>query len=192
MSPGLGCGATFVVTLPLQEQGLEHDVNSSGMWRRLDPDRMSTPRLDGKRILAVEDQRDMLESLRHMLEEQGATVTAVDSGAAALEALRADAGRFDVMVSDIGMPGMDGYELIRRVRGELGLSADKLGAIAVTAYARDEDRTRALVAGYQAHIVKPYQIGQLVAVIKDMLVARDVAGVSAATERAGKRTPIAI
>ena len=192
MSAGLGHGATFVVTLPLQEQGLEHDVNSSGMWRRLDPDRMSTPRLDGKCILAVEDQRDMLESLRHMLEEQGASVTAVESGAAAIEALRADAGRFDVMISDIGMPGMDGYELIRRVRGELGLSADKLGAVAITAYARDEDRKRALAAGYQAHIVKPYQIGQLVAVIKDMLVARDVAGVSSATERAGKRAPIAI
>jgi CheY-like chemotaxis protein len=189
-SRGRGQGATFVVTLPLQEQKLEHDINSSGTWRVLDPDRMSPQRLECTRVLAVEDQPDMLESLRHMLEERGACVTAVGSGTAALELLRADASKFDFMVSDIGMPGMDGYELIRRVRGEIGLGPDRLGAVAITAYARDEDRARALLAGYQAHLVKPYQVGQLVEIIGDLLVRQKAAGGTAG--RVGARTSVAI
>jgi signal transduction histidine kinase/ActR/RegA family two-component response regulator len=175
-SRGRGQGATFVVTLPLQEHKLEHDINSSGTWRMLDPDRTSPQRLEGTRVLAVEDQPDMLESLRHMLEERGACVTAAVSGTAALELLRANAGKFDFMVSDIGMPGMDGYELIRRVRGELGLDPDRLGAVAITAYARDEDRARALLAGYQAHLVKPYQVGQLVEIIGELLARQNPGG----------------
>ena len=191
LSPGRGLGATFVVTLPLQEQALEHDIDASGTWRRLDPDRMSSQRLEGRRILAVEDQRDMLESLRHMLEEQGAKVTAVESGTAALAALQAGGEPFDLLVSDIGMPGMDGYELIRRVRGELGLGPDKLVAVAITAYARDEDRARALLAGYQAHLVKPYQIGQLVLIVDELLGARRASEVLAAAGPAGRRTQVA-
>jgi PAS domain S-box-containing protein len=189
-SRGRGRGATFVVTLPLQEQKFEHDINSSGAWRVLDPDRVSPQRLEGTRILAVEDQPDMLESLRHMLEERGACVTAVGSGEAALELLRAGAAKFDFMASDIGMPGMDGYDLIRRVRGELGLGADRLGAIAITAYARDEDRTRALLAGYQAHLVKPYQVGQLVEIIGELLARQKTA--AGPPGRAGARTSVAI
>lgn len=188
-SRGRGQGATFVVTLPLQEQKREHDINSSGTWRVLDPDRMSPQRLEGTRVLAVEDQPDMLESLRHMLEERGACVTGVGSGTAALELLRADATKFDFVVSDIGMPGMDGYELIRRVRGELGLGPDRLGAVAITAYARDEDRARALLAGYQAHLVKPYQVGQLVEIIGDLLARQKTAG--GTSGRAGARTSVA-
>lgn len=191
-SPGRGMGATFVVTLPLQEQALGHDIDASGTWRRLDPDRMSSQRLDGKRVLAVEDQHDMLESLRHMLEEQGAKVTAVESGTAALAALQAGGDPFDLLVSDIGMPGMDGYELIRRVRGELGMAPDRLVAVALTAYARDEDRARALLAGYQAHLVKPYQIGQLVHIVNDLLSARIATDVPAAAGQAGGRTQVAI
>jgi CheY-like chemotaxis protein len=69
------------------------------------------------------------------------------------------------------MPQMDGYELIRRVRGELGIGAQLLPAVALTAYARDEDRERALRAGFQAHVTKPYQVGQLVAVLNQVLAA---------------------
>jgi CheY-like chemotaxis protein/two-component sensor histidine kinase len=167
-SGGLGQGATFIVTLPLQANDLLRDIDSTGAWRRLDPDRLLSQRLDGKRVLAVEDQRDMLESLRHMLEDRGARVTAVETADAALDLLRAAPQDFDVLVSDIGMPHIDGYEFIRRVRGELGLGPRRLAAVAVTAYARDEDRARALLAGYQAHIVKPYQVGQLVATINDL------------------------
>lgn len=189
LSRGRGHGATFVVSLPLQEPLLAHDVNSSGAWRVLDPDRISPQRLDGARILAVEDQADMLESLRQMLEERGAIITAVASGAQALDLLRQDAGRFDFLVSDIGMPSMDGYELIRRVRGELGLGAGQLGAVALTAYAREEDRARALLAGYQAHLVKPYQVGQLVAILRELQGQQSAA---ADSNRTATRTPVAI
>jgi PAS domain S-box-containing protein len=146
-SRGIGHGARFVVSLPLLEPHLAEDVDSSGAWRRLDPDPPPALRLGGVRVRAVEDQPDMLESLRQQLEEQGASVATADSGAAALELLRADPGRFDALVSDIGMPQMDGYELVRRVRGELGLGPQRLVAVAITAYARDEDRARALLAG---------------------------------------------
>ena len=168
-SGGLGQGATFTVTLPLHAHEPAQDIDTTGAWRRIDPDRQLSQRLDGKRVLVVEDQRDMLESLRHMLEDQGAHVTAVASGAAALDLLRAAPQEFDVLVSDIGMPHMDGYEFIRRVRGELNLGPQRLAAVAITAYARDEDRARALLAGYQAHIVKPYQVGQLLAMINELL-----------------------
>ena len=81
-----------------------------------------------------------------------------------------------MLVSDIGMPHMDGYELIRRVRHELRLPASRLPAVAITAYARDEDRDRALQAGFQAHLVKPYQVTQLISILRNLPrapVARD-------------------
>jgi PAS domain S-box-containing protein len=167
-SPGPGFGATFTVRLQLHESQMPQDPDSSGAWRRLDPDRVLVARLAGRRILAVEDQPDMLESMRRMLEDQGAIVTAVSSGREAFELLRARATDFDVLVSDIGMPQMDGYELIRRVRGELALTPGRLVAIAVTAYARDEDRIRAIQAGFQAHLAKPYQVGQVVSVLAQL------------------------
>jgi CheY-like chemotaxis protein len=92
----------------------------------------------------------------------------VASGVDALEALRRRPQDFDALVSDIGMPNLDGYELIRRVRAELGLPPERLPGVALTAYAREEDRARALEAGFQAHITKPYQIGQLVATLQHL------------------------
>jgi PAS domain S-box-containing protein len=168
-SAGPGHGSTFTVTLPLHESAFATlDPESSGTWRRLDPDRVLNLRLEGRRVLAVEDQVDMLESLRRMLEEHGAIVTPVTSGDAALEILRDQAGDFDVLISDLGMPRMDGYELIRRVRNELGLDPQRLPAVALTAYAREEDRNRALQAGFQGHLSKPYHVGQLVAVLNQL------------------------
>jgi PAS domain S-box-containing protein len=176
-SDGPGRGSTFKVTLPLHESALATlDTESTGSWRRLDPDRLLNARLEGLRVLAVEDQAEMLESLRQMLEEQGACVTTAASGVEALEALRTHPGDFDAMVSDIGMPTIDGYELIRRVRNELGLGTDRLPAVALTAYARDEDRERALQFGFQAHLSKPYQVGQLVAIVNQLVAAQRVQG----------------
>ena len=176
-SDGQGRGSTFTVTLPLHESAFATvDTESTGSWRRLDPDRLLNDRLEGLRVLAVEDQGEMLESLRQMLEEQGASVTAVASGLEALEALRTHPQDFDAIVSDIGMPTMDGYELIRRVRNELGLGTDRLLAVALTAYSRDEDRARALQFGFQAHLTKPYQVGQLVAILNQLLGAQRLAG----------------
>jgi PAS domain S-box-containing protein len=176
-SDGAGQGSLFKVTLPLHESSLVAvDVEATGTWRRLDPDRLLNVRLEGLRVLAVEDQAEMLESLRQMLEDQGASVATVTSGLDALQALRTRPQEFDAMVSDIGMPTMDGYELIRRVRSELGLGPDRLLAVALTAYTRDEDRTRALQSGFQAHLAKPYQIGQLVAILHELQAAQRPAG----------------
>ncbi len=187
-SAGRGRGSKFTVTLPLHESAFVMiDSDSSGTWRRLDPDRSLTARLDGWRVLAVEDQVDMLESLRRMLEDQGARVTAVGSGLEAYDLLRSRAQDFDAVVSDIGMPQMDGYELIRRIRGELALSPARLPAIALTAYVRDEDRARALQSGFQAHLAKPYQVGQLVALLNQIQSAQrtDARESAAARESAG-------
>jgi PAS domain S-box-containing protein len=172
-SDGPGRGSTFKVTLPLHESAFATvDTETTGSWRRLDPDRLLNARLEGLRVLAVDDQAEMLESLRQMLEEQGARVTTASSGLEALEALRTRPGDFDAVVSDIGMPTVDGYELIRRVRNELKLGTDRLLAVALTAYTRDEDRARALQSGFQAHLTKPYQVGQLVAILNQLLLAQ--------------------
>jgi len=184
ISDGPGRGSTFRVTLPLHESAFATvDPETTGTWRRLDPDRLLNARLEGLRVLAVEDQAEMRESLRQMLEEQGAFVTTAASGLDALEALRTRPDDFDAMVSDIGMPTMDGYELIRRVRNELGLGTDRLLAVALTAYARDEDRARALQFGFQAHLTKPYQVGQLVAILNQLLAAQRVEGPRDAVSR---------
>ena len=184
ISDGPGRGSTFRVTLPLHESAFATvDPETTGTWRRLDPDRLLNARLEGLRVLAVEDQAEMRESLRQMLEEQGAFVTTAASGLEALEALRTRPDDFDAMVSDIGMPTMDGYELIRRVRNELGLGTDRLLAVALTAYARDEDRARALQFGFQAHLTKPYQVGQLVVILNQLLAAQRVEGPRDAVSR---------
>jgi signal transduction histidine kinase/ActR/RegA family two-component response regulator len=170
-SEGAGRGASFRLELPVHARSMEMDVDSTGTWRRLDPDVDLNSRLEGLRVLAVEDQPDMLESLRRMLEDQGAVVVPVTSGRMALDLLRDRPQDFDVLVSDIGMPQMDGYELIRKVRGELGLAPTQIPAVAITAYARDEDRARALRAGFQAHLIKPYQVAQLIKLLHGLRMA---------------------
>jgi PAS domain S-box-containing protein len=172
-SEGAGRGASFRLELPVHARSMDvdMDVDATGTWRRLDPEVDLNSRLEGLRVLAVEDQPDMLESLRRMLEDQGASVIPVTSGRTAFELLRDRPHDFDVLVSDIGMPQMDGYELIRKVRGELGLAASQMPAVAITAYARDEDRARALRAGFQAHLIKPYQVAQLIKILHGLRAA---------------------
>jgi CheY-like chemotaxis protein len=151
-----------------------------------DHDVFEGEQLEGVRVLAVEDQRDMLEFLRRMLEEQGAKVVTADSGQAALDVLQAtDTGPVDVLVCDIGMPEMDGYRLLQAVRRELDLAPDALPAVAVTAFARKEDRERSLCAGFQAHVTKPYEVQQLVAILRD-LTSRSS---SARVRRNGRHLP---
>ncbi len=118
-------------------------------------------------LLAVEDQPDMLEYLRRLLEEQGAEVVMAGSATDAL-AMLDERGheRFDAMLTDIGMPGMDGYGLIRTIRENMGLDATMLPAIAVTALARADDRNRALASGFQEHLAKPHSVAQLVTAVR--------------------------
>jgi CheY-like chemotaxis protein len=109
----------------------------------------------------VEDEPDAKELVRRLLEEQGASVVTAASAREALDMLAERTP--DVMVSDIGMPGMDGYDLIRLVRS--CSPARGMPAVALTAYARPEDQARALRAGYQAHLCKPVEPKALLAAV---------------------------
>jgi CheY-like chemotaxis protein len=118
--------------------------------------------LAGLRVLAVDDDPDSLELMAELFSMRGAEVRTVTSAAAALTVL--EAFEPDVLVSDISMPGRDGYDLIRDVRN-LGRSAEDLPAVAVTALASPEDRRRALAAGYQVHMPKPVDPNELTALL---------------------------
>jgi len=166
-SDGPGCGSTFTADFP---QTPPAAASSPRRTSERDHQQASAGTLKGIRILAVEDQPEMREYLKRTLEEQEAEVTATTTAIRALERLRevtADVP-YDVLVSDIGLPGMDGYEFMRIVREELGLLADRLPAIAVTAYARQEDREHALEAGYQVHLAKPYSAPALIALVQQL------------------------
>ncbi len=116
-------------------------------------------------ILAVDDDVTTLELIEMVFEAHGARVTSVTTAEEALATLRTTPldESYELLLSDIGLPGMDGYELVQRVRGELQIMAQRMPAIAVTAYARAEDREMALQSGFQAHLPKPYDAEQLVA-----------------------------
>ncbi len=160
-SPGKGEGATFTVSLPLVQpqppaQGLPVvAAEPAGRRSREAP-------LAGLRVLAVEDDEATLDALTELLSLQGAEMAAAASVNQAL-GLLADFAP-DVLVSDIGMPERDGYDLIREIRA-LGHDAEDLPAVAVTAFASPEDRRRALAAGFQVHLAKPVDPHELTDVI---------------------------
>ncbi|MDR6673244.1 ATP-binding protein [Xanthomonas sp. 1678] len=166
-SEGRGCGSVFTVRLPLHRNAPGkrplREVRAFAMAEQV----VEAYALKGMRLLAVEDQPDMLDYLRRLLEEQGAEVVTAGSASEALAVLD-DGGhdRIDVMVTDIGMPGMDGYGLIRTIRDNMGLEAAELPAVAVTALARADDRKRALQSGFQEHLAKPYSVAQLVSAVR--------------------------
>ena len=165
-SAGRGCGATFRVRLP--ERPAQSQRPRRELRRHLGHEMVvEAQALAGLRLLAVEDQPDMLEYLRRLLEEQGAEVVMAGSATDAL-ALLDEGGheRFDVLLTDIGMPGMDGYGLIRTLRENMGLDAGAMPAIAVTALARADDRNRAMASGFQEHLAKPYSVAQLVSAVR--------------------------
>ncbi|MCW1982946.1 PAS domain S-box-containing protein [Xanthomonas arboricola] len=166
-SGGRGKGATFTVRLP-EHQPDQAKRPRRELRRRLMSEQIVEARaLNGLRLLAVEDQPDMLDYLRRLLEEQGAEVVTAGSATDALALIdHRGYARFDLMLTDIGMPGMDGYGLIRTVRENMGLDATALPAVAVTALARDDDRQRALASGFQEHLAKPYSVAQLVTAVR--------------------------
>jgi CheY-like chemotaxis protein len=122
-----------------------------------------TDSLAGLTVVVVEDEPDTRELIERLLSEAGCRVVAVGSAAAAMRALTAE--QPDVLVSDIGLPDEDGYSLIRRVRNLDRSAGGAIPAIAVTAFARSEDRTRALLAGFQAHVAKPVDPSELIAIV---------------------------
>jgi CheY-like chemotaxis protein/anti-sigma regulatory factor (Ser/Thr protein kinase) len=159
-SEGRGKGARFTISL------LARSVSAPSSMGTTDASELTVDSLKGTHALVVEDNVSMLEFLIRIFEERGALVIGVRSARAALDALSAPQGiAFNILVSDIGLSGMDGYELIRSVRGELQISPKRLAAIAVTAFGRKEDREHALEAGFQAHVAKPYDVTHLVALV---------------------------
>jgi PAS domain S-box-containing protein len=167
-SQGEGKGATFSVQLPLSIVQLD---NQSAP--RIHPtaetqpgELVSLPRLEGVHVFAVDDEPDARDLLRTVLEDQGAKVTSFASAEDALAALKTT--RPTVLVCDIGMPQMDGYQLIRTLRATEP-RRERIPALALTAFARAEDRKRSLIAGYQAHLAKPFDVGELILVVADLV-----------------------
>lgn len=166
-SPGIGKGAVFTVRLPLRPVTARKDAEP-----RLHPRAMTTetsqppngvPDLMGIRVLVVDDESDTREILREVLEQCGADVREADSTSRALEVFKE--WRPGVIVSDVGMPGEDGYALIRKIREWEKESGAWTPAVALTAYARSEDRQKALMAGYQVHVAKPIEPVELALVV---------------------------
>ena len=151
-SPGEGLGATFTVRLPL--------LNVEPEIKKLDELPQQALDLTGIRVLAVDDDPDARELLTALLSQYGADVLTVASAAQVLTNL--EAFQPDVLVSDIGMPEVDGYTLIRQVRALPPQRGGQIPAIALTAYAREDDRWRAITSGYQRHVTKPLEPEQLV------------------------------
>ncbi len=114
-------------------------------------------------MLAVDDDRDALSLLTEVLELAGARVTTLDSAIRGLDQL--PALRPDILIADIGLPDLDGFEMIRRVRNHSDAVLRETPAIALTAYARSQDRVRALESGFQMHIGKPADPAELVAAV---------------------------
>ena len=162
-SAGEGAGATFTVTLP---SSVAPNAVADGPRPASATEPATGVTLEAVRVLVVEDEPDTRQFLKRLLEGHGARVVTAASGRDALDAFRRD--DVDVLISDIGLPGLDGYELMRQIRR--GAPADRrVAAIALTAYARAEDRTRALRAGYQAHVTKPVDGAELVAMVASLL-----------------------
>jgi PAS domain S-box-containing protein len=165
-SPGLGLGATFRIELPSDAAGPPVKVRRRKRRPISVPvGRLSAPRpnLEGIRVLVVEDEADGREFLKRVLEECAAEVFAAGSAQEGFQ-MFLDCGP-DVVLSDIGMPGEDGYRFIERVR-ETG---SEIPAVAVTAFARTSDREHALHSGYQAHLSKPLDTAELLATIAALL-----------------------
>ena len=163
-SAGSGQGATFTVRLPrlplrIGTSGLRIETVASDQLAIRNP---SSAILQGTRVLVVDDEEDALSLVSLILSAHGAEVVTAQSTAEALAKLN-DASP-QILVSDIGMPEMDGYDLLREVRERLPQGAH-LPALALTAYARDEDRQRALAAGYQAHLPKPVEPPTLIKIV---------------------------
>jgi PAS domain S-box-containing protein len=166
-SDGVNRGATFVVTLPLM---IVHGAASLAKREQPAADRHPgavdpVPRLDGINVLAVDDEPDSVNLLRTVLEGAGAKVTSAESGSAALESLQTTMP--DVMIADIGMPGMDGVQLIRAIR-RMDEPVRSLPAAALTAYARSQDRITSLASGFQMHLVKPIDPLELIVAVSTL------------------------
>jgi signal transduction histidine kinase/CheY-like chemotaxis protein len=174
-SPGPGLGATFVVALPVLSA--HESTGESGRFRRHPseggsgaepgPD-VPADALAGMRLLVVDDEPDARELLTAVLQARGATVQTAASVEAALAVVAESSQALHAVLCDVGMPGRDGYEFARALRALPAEQGGRLPLLAVTAFARGEDRTRALLAGFNAHLAKPVDGLELVAVVASL------------------------
>ena len=164
-SDGPGLGSTFIVSLPLTVVHGDPEPGAERRHPRVPPLGKTNVdvEIEGVRVLVVDDEIDARALLKRILEDSRAIVTVAESAEEAIELLQA--GKFDVLVSDIGMPGEDGYSLIKRVRSLGAASGGDIPAIALTAYARGEDRIKAVAAGFQMHVAKPVEPIELITMI---------------------------
>ncbi|MBO0859838.1 MAG: CHASE3 domain-containing protein [Chloracidobacterium sp.] len=176
-SPGDGHGATFTVTLPIK--AVRHDMNEVERAALGAENRSSLAdaiMLDGLRVMVVDDEVETRELLTAMLTRHGAEVRACASAEEALAEI--NRRRPMVLVSDIGMPDADGYALVGKLRALGPERGGDIPAVALTAYARSEDRMRALASGFQMHVPKPIEAGELIVVIAALAgrLGKDVTG----------------
>ncbi|MBW4631902.1 MAG: response regulator [Iphinoe sp. HA4291-MV1] len=173
-SPGEGQGATLTVMFPLAHR--ESDSHTQAIEHSFDDERFTTTgcektNLESTKVLVVDDEIDAQELVKRVLEECGANVLTASSTDEALELVQTYMPH--VVVSDIGMPGKDGYEFIRTLRGLPSEMGGDIPAAAVTAFARFEDRIRALRSGYQTHVAKPVEPAELIAVVASLAGRHD-------------------
>ena len=155
-SGGKGQGSTFTLNLPMPV--IEAAIVGSDDGESSE----ARPHLRGLRVLIVDDEPDSRNLIGRLLREHEATVAAASSAAEAMAVLQRQA--FDVLLSDIGMPEQDGYDLIRELRAR----GNNIPAMALTAFARSEDRARSLMAGFQSHVTKPVDVRELVATVASL------------------------
>jgi signal transduction histidine kinase/ActR/RegA family two-component response regulator/PAS domain-containing protein len=166
-SEGPGKGTTFVVTLPIVSVHQAGSETDDRRHPRVAQQHVgiadSCLEVDGLRVLVVDDEPDARNLVKRVLEDCHAVVTATGSVDEAVRLVESE--RFDVLVSDIGMPGQDGYALIRRVRALPAAGGGRIPGIALTAYARADDRVKAIAAGFVMHLAKPIEPAELVTMV---------------------------
>jgi signal transduction histidine kinase/ActR/RegA family two-component response regulator len=166
-SDGVERGSTFTVRLPMTV-AVPLPIGPPVIAT----DVTSTDRLEGMRLLVMDDDHDSLEVARRMLESAGAAVSTATTVASASAVLRQHPGDVDAVLADIGMPGEDGYAFIGWVRQSSDARLRSLPVVAVTAYASRSDRVRALAAGFDAHVPKPISLATIVEALNDAFTAR--------------------
>jgi CheY-like chemotaxis protein len=163
-SPGVGHGTTVLVKLPLM---IAHPARDGSQGMRPRPaagqESVAAGDLFGVHVLAVDDDPDAVSLVSELLATAGARVSVAGSADAALQAIEAEVPH--VLVSDLGMPLVDGFQLIEQIRGHRDPAVRRMPAAALTAYARSEDRVKALRAGFQIHLAKPVDPRELVTTV---------------------------
>jgi len=166
-SEGEGKGSTFTISIPIMavnKQDVPLERVHPREWTEISVE--CPPEISGLKVLVVDDDSDTCDMIRAVLEQCGGQVHTATDADAALDAF--STWKPAVLISDIGLPEVDGYELLRRIREQEKHSGGKVPAVALTAFARIEDRVKALAAGYQMHVAKPVEPGELLTIVASL------------------------